>query len=314
MKKIDHGPINSRKKALMTKKFDVFISHASEDKDAFVFPLADSLRRLGINVWYDEFELQIGDSLSRTIDYGLAQSTFGIVVISPAFLRKNWPEYELRGLVSREVGGEKVILPIWHNVSREDVLQFSPPLADKMALTTDERKSPDLVRKLVKVIRPDLHEKYRRLAIAQDVTLKNLKKIDVNRVLHGVVRHQRLPEPLVTRIICVYALTAEVFPATLAEAIHDFRCDLVPEKEVKIWERIAACFYVTCLRENFSLEKKRSIFSVLLAASLGPIEPEEYIAPTGALSLGEVDGLIALYDSDLSALELVESPAASGTS
>jgi TIR domain len=294
----------------MTKKFDVFISHASEDKDEFVFPLADSLRRMGINVWYDEFELQIGDSLSRTIDYGLAQSTFGIVVISPAFLRKNWPEYELRGLVSREIGGEKVILPIWHNVSREDVLQFSPPLADKMALTTDERTSTDLLPKLVKVIRPDLHEKYRRLAISKDVRLKNLTKVDVDRIIHGNVRHQRLPEPLVTRIICFYAMTSEVFPTTLAEALYDFRCDMVPENEVKIWERIAACFYVACLRESFTLEKKRSIFSVLLAASLGPVEADEYAELPGKLSRAEVDSLIALYDSDLSALRLLESQAA----
>ena len=116
--------------------YDVFISHASEDKAAFVKPLAEDLARLGVHVWYDEFALKLGDSLSRSIDKGLALSKFGIVVLSKAFLSKPWPEYELRGLVTREIGKDKVILPVWHNVTRDDIMAFSPPLADKLALNT----------------------------------------------------------------------------------------------------------------------------------------------------------------------------------
>ena len=69
-----------------TKKWDVFISHASEDKDTFVRPLAHALNNLGVKVWYDEFSLRLGDSLSRSIDKGLAESAFGVVVISPHFI------------------------------------------------------------------------------------------------------------------------------------------------------------------------------------------------------------------------------------
>src|SRR5713101_4545514 len=100
------------------KRWDVFISHASEDKNTFVRPLAIALRNLGVSVWYDEFSLCLGDSLSRSIDKGLASSRYGLVVISPDFIRKPWPEYELRGLVSREIGEDRVILPIWHGVTR----------------------------------------------------------------------------------------------------------------------------------------------------------------------------------------------------
>jgi hypothetical protein len=79
----------------MNKKWDLFISHASEDKDSFVRPLATALRQLGVMVWYDEFSLSIGDSISRSIDSGLANSKYGLVVISESFIRKKWPEYEL---------------------------------------------------------------------------------------------------------------------------------------------------------------------------------------------------------------------------
>lgn len=75
------------------REYDVFISHASEDKDAVVRPLAHALQKAGLSVWFDEFELQIGDSLRRKIDTGLARSRFGVVVLSQAFLGKGWPNY-----------------------------------------------------------------------------------------------------------------------------------------------------------------------------------------------------------------------------
>ncbi len=117
--------------------YDAFISHASEDKASIVRPLARSLERRGFRVWFDEFALKVGDSLRESIDRGLANSRYGIVVLSPAFFAKNWPQYELNGLVAREIEGHKVILPVWHNVSKKDVLAYSPSLADKVAVTTE---------------------------------------------------------------------------------------------------------------------------------------------------------------------------------
>lgn len=114
--------------------FDVFISHASEDKKDFVEPLANALVKGGLNVWYDRFELTIGDSLREKIDQGLANSRYGIVVLSSSFFAKEWPKTELDALVTRQNSErEKVILPIWHNVTAEDVKKFSPILASKMA-------------------------------------------------------------------------------------------------------------------------------------------------------------------------------------
>lgn len=104
--------------SLDSKEWDLFISHASEDKKSLVHPLAESLSLLGLKVWYDEFTLQAGDSISRSIDKGIANSNYGLVVISSHFIAKKWTEYELRGLISREIHEDALIIPIWHGVSK----------------------------------------------------------------------------------------------------------------------------------------------------------------------------------------------------
>ena len=134
--------------------YDAFISHASEDKDALVRPLARKLIELHVSVWYDEFSLNIGDSLRRSIDRGLSQSRYGIVVLSPSFFKKQWSQWELDGLVARQnAGHEGVILPIWHEVGAQDVLQYSPPLADKLAASS-ALGLDEVVRRLTSIIHP----------------------------------------------------------------------------------------------------------------------------------------------------------------
>lgn len=145
-----HSSINVIESDILldAKKYDFFISHASEDKDEIVRDLADALKDSGFEVWYDEFELKVGDSLRKKIDNGLAKSKYGIVIISPWFVKKNWPEYELNGMVAREMNGHKVILPIWHKITKDEVLKFSPTLADKMALNTSIHSITDIVNSL----------------------------------------------------------------------------------------------------------------------------------------------------------------------
>lgn len=144
--------------------YDAFICHASEDKDDFVRPLAERLRAEHLEVWYDEFSLKVGDSLRRSIDRGLIQSRFGIVVLSPAFFGKRWSNWELDGLVARQNAAEEdLILPVWREVTHDDVLAFSPPLADKLALRADAGIA-DVVAGLAAAIRPQGST----LVIAQD--------------------------------------------------------------------------------------------------------------------------------------------------
>jgi len=130
------------------RNYDVFISHASEDKEDFVRPFVNCLKESGINVWYDEFELKIGDSLRRAIDNGLKNSRYGIVVLSEAFFSKEWPQRELDGLFAREVNGEKVILPIWHKISKNEVLKYSPIIADMLALNTSNFTVEEIAQKI----------------------------------------------------------------------------------------------------------------------------------------------------------------------
>ncbi|MGH8381969.1 toll/interleukin-1 receptor domain-containing protein [Pseudomonas sp.] len=116
--------------------YDVFISHASEDKDEFVRPLANALIAVGLKVWFDEMTLRIGDSLRQKIDKGLVSSRVGLVVLSPAFIKKGWTNYELDGIVTRSVSGEQILLPIWHNITKQQVMDFSSSIADKVARST----------------------------------------------------------------------------------------------------------------------------------------------------------------------------------
>jgi len=135
------------------KEYDVFISHASEDKDEVVRPLAHALQNGGLSVWFDEFELKIGDSLRRKIDSGLARSRFGIVVFSKVFLSKGWTNYELDGIVTKSVGGEQVLLPIWHNITKKEILDFSPSLADKVARSTSTHTVEEIADEIISLIR-----------------------------------------------------------------------------------------------------------------------------------------------------------------
>jgi len=120
------------------EEWDVFISHASEDKDAIATPLAAALRAKGLRVWYDDFSLKLGDSLRQSIDRGLARSRFGVVVLSGHFFQKHWPQQELNGLATREVNGQKVILPVWHGVGFVEVRNYSPMLADRKAVQSKD--------------------------------------------------------------------------------------------------------------------------------------------------------------------------------
>ncbi|MFC4168928.1 toll/interleukin-1 receptor domain-containing protein [Teichococcus aestuarii] len=135
------------------RTFDVFISHASEDKYEVVRPLATALASAGLSVWYDEFELRIGDSLRRKIDRGLASSRFGVVVLSNTFFGRGWPEYELDGLVTRAVSGDQILLPIWHNVTKKEVIGYSPSLADRLARSTATHTVEEIAAEIIDVIR-----------------------------------------------------------------------------------------------------------------------------------------------------------------
>ncbi len=135
------------------ESYDVFISHASDDKETIVRSLVAELVNQGLKVWYDEFALRIGDSLRQKIDKGLARSRVGLVVLSPSFIAKGWTNYELEGIVSRTVSGERLLLPIWHEITKQQVIDFSPSLADKVARSTATHTPQEIAAEIAGLLR-----------------------------------------------------------------------------------------------------------------------------------------------------------------
>ena len=130
----EYGTIKTEPR--MEGGWDAFVCHASEDKDAFVRPLVEALRARHLSIWYDDFTLRVGDSLRRSIDRGLARSRFGVVILSENFFAKEWPQRELDGLVAREINGRKVVLPVWHGIDEGGIRNFSPMLADRVGISS----------------------------------------------------------------------------------------------------------------------------------------------------------------------------------
>ena len=143
---------NASADAETTRDWDVFISHATEDKETVAGPLAHALRERGVSVWYDEFELRVGDSLRRSIDSGITNSRFGLVILSKPFFDKNWPQYELDGLVTRTNSDQQILLPIWHEISKDEVIAHSSSLADRIALRTSDHGIKEIADEIASVI------------------------------------------------------------------------------------------------------------------------------------------------------------------
>lgn len=248
--------------------WDLFISHASEDKEALVRPLAEELVKYGLNVWYDEFSLELGDSLTTSIDKGLIGSKFGLLIISPAFFQKRWTEYELKSLLTKEINGGKVILPIWHNVTADFVASKSLFLADKKAIASDVGIKK-LAYGIVKVVRPEIISSYLLQRAFREIKRGEVELIELGKLkkIDGV-RYKSLPQ---------YLVIASRFLSTLLpigsweEVVTDFARDASYDDEFIIWIAIS-CAYIDAMRKfevSFSDRQRcNDIFSYLLYVSL----------------------------------------------
>lgn len=142
----------------MKEKYDAFISHAWEDKEDFVDEFVAELEKLNLSVWYDTKRMAPGDSMREKIDDGLKKSRFGIVILSPNYIAdgKYWTKSELNGLFQKESIGGKVLIPIWHRLTKKDVMNYSPILADRLALNTSSN-SPTEIAEIIKdmIVKPE---------------------------------------------------------------------------------------------------------------------------------------------------------------
>jgi Skp family chaperone for outer membrane proteins len=133
---------------------DVFLSHASEDKDEIARPLRDALEARGVSVWFDEIQIKVGQSIRQEIERGIAGCRFGVVIISQSFFAKQWTNAELDALFSKKmVSGQNLVLPIWHHISKDEVLAQSALLAGISALNSATMTVAEIADALADVVR-----------------------------------------------------------------------------------------------------------------------------------------------------------------
>lgn len=138
-------------------EFDVFVSHASEDKSTFVDEFVEELENQGLSVWYDTKKIKWGDSLRGRIDEGLSKSRFGVVILSPNYINeeKYWTKTELNALFQVESINGKTILPIWHNLTKKQLMAYSPIIADRKAMNTASMTPEEIAIQLKELLAPD---------------------------------------------------------------------------------------------------------------------------------------------------------------
>ena len=133
--------------------WDAFVSHAGEDKDEFVEPLAKELENCGLNVWYDDFELSVGDSIPNENQRGLHNSDYGIVVLSESFFEKSWTQEELDSLIQRDVNEmNKVILPVCYDITPKKVMSNHKLLGKRYLISAESMSIPEVARELYQEI------------------------------------------------------------------------------------------------------------------------------------------------------------------
>lgn len=276
----------------MEKKYDLFISHASEDKDAIVRPLATILERMSVRVWYDEFSLQLGDSLTASIDKGLQESRYGLLVLSKAFLVKRWPEYEYRSLMTREIDGERVILPLWYDVTKEDVKNFSLYLADIKALSISSRNHGMVIPAILKVVRPDVFLELRMRGVLRKAVAEGSPEVvKMSEIKRATTKQSKLTKQQLIRSKAVYYGIGRHLKRKFDDYVDQYELDVVPERELQSWEIMNACYLEMLERHANATDRDREdYFKVLVALSVGWTE----IAGV-QLSDGEIEELGALW-------------------
>ena len=253
------------------KKYDLFISHASEDKDEIVRPMATILERLSVRVWYDESSLQLGDSLTASIDKGLRQSRYGLLVLSKAFLGKNWPDYEYRSLLTRQIDGESVILPLWYDVTKEEVKAYSLFLTDIKGLAVTRDNMNVVIPAIVKVVRPDIWLEVRmRSVLRKAVDEGTPKAVERSDIKPQTERQSKLTKQQLIRSKAVYYGIGMHLNRSFDDYVEQYELDFVPERELQSWEIMNACYLEMIERHGEATEAdKKDYFRSLIAISIG---------------------------------------------
>lgn len=137
----------------MTKPYDLFISYATED-EAYATELCNDLRFFGFRVWFAPLSLKIGDKLLDSINAGLIASEFGLLLLSPAYISKQWTSYELDVLHRQHVEQRKKLFPVWHGVDKSQIDKWNPGLSGIIALKSGDANG-SVAKKIADIIYQD---------------------------------------------------------------------------------------------------------------------------------------------------------------
>lgn len=257
--------------------WDVFISHASEDKENFVIPLANKLKEYGVNVWLDKFTLKPGDSLRRSIDRGLRESKYGIVIISNNFLNKNWPEYELDSLINRQVEGQNVIIPIWYNITKKQIQEYSFYLADKIALVANNMNLDEISKSVIGVIRPDIYSIIENINRTDEMyEFGKIKKVDVaylNKTINGIMKnksnrkHEELTLDIMVPLRLIHSIYKDTDNISYEKRVEIYKYNTNPQREILIEIKNATIFLENTINKNYSISKRKSILGLINSLS-----------------------------------------------
>lgn len=140
--------------AIEKMEYDVFLSHSSLDKDSHVSELSNELEERGLRVFEDTKVFKVGDSQIDQMNKGILNSKAVVLFISKNFFSSKWSQYEFKAFLNRHVKEDTLpLLPIWHNVTYEEVFEFNPFLADKFALSTEQYSITEIAKLLYEAIK-----------------------------------------------------------------------------------------------------------------------------------------------------------------
>lgn len=130
---------------------DVFLCHAWDDRENGAKELHDLLEAQNVSVWFSEKDVVLGTPLLREIDRGLARSRVGIVLVTPALLKRikdqGIADKELSVLLARDQ-----LVPIVHGTTYEALREVSPMLASRSGLSTAENSMATVAAKLAELV------------------------------------------------------------------------------------------------------------------------------------------------------------------
>ncbi|RIW17480.1 toll/interleukin-1 receptor domain-containing protein [Algoriphagus lacus] len=265
---LQEGILHTDEERPWAKEWDIFISHASEDKAEFVRPLAEALKDYGVKVWYDSFTLNPGKNLGDSIFTGIESAEFGIVVLSPHFIKKEWPlkEYELLRKIQSTQGDR--LITLWYKLAAEERPEWMNNFDFTSRLHYTGQPIPALTMQVLEIIRPDLARFVQKKLNYQN-QYDEVKEGNVEMTesyigdIDGNIQpnYERLPQELVQRVRLIRSVIYEGYPHSVKYWIDGFLCDYDPERQIEYWQGIASMYQEAIML--FDLQQKNEEGSLL---------------------------------------------------